>query len=155
MSRLMMLHDFCYYLPYDILTKVDRASMAVSLESRIPFLDHRLVEWSFRLDERLLMRPGRGKLLLRKLLYQYVPESLIERPKMGFGVPIHEWFRGPLKENFVDVFESTKSGCGNIINHDLIRKIFDEHQSGQKQWGHQLWAYYVFFQWVERWKPIF
>lgn len=154
LSRKMMLHDFSHYLPYDILTKVDRASMAVSLESRIPFLDHRLVEWSFRLEDKLLLRPGRGKLLLRKLLDRYVPRELIERPKMGFGVPVHDWFRGPLKDSFLESLESTRANCAGFIDYELIEKVYQNHQDRQRDQGHQLWAYYTFFQWLERWKPI-
>ncbi|MDK3155363.1 asparagine synthase (glutamine-hydrolyzing) [Kamptonema cortianum] len=153
LPRAMMLHDFCHYLPGDILTKVDRASMAVSLESRIPFLDHRLVEWSFRLDDKLLLRPGRGKLLLRKLLDRHVPRELIERPKSGFGVPIHHWFRGPLEKDFRARLAAARAICSGFLDFDMIERVFAGHQAGVRDQGHQLWAYDTFFRWMERWKP--
>ena len=135
--------DILNYLPNDILTKVDRASMAHSLEVRVPLLDHRLVEFGLKLPEKLLIVNGQGKYLLRKLLYQYVPKELIERPKMGFGVPLAEWLRGPLKDWAADLLDAGDP----LLDNESIQRHWEEHLLGSRNWASRLWTILMFQQW--------
>jgi asparagine synthase (glutamine-hydrolysing) len=145
----MMLFDTINYLPDDILVKVDRAAMAVSLETRIPFLDYKVYEFAWQLPFQYKIRNGNSKWLLRQLLYRYVPENLIDRPKMGFGVPIDSWLRGPLKDWAADLLDERKIREQGFFKSEVISKRWNEHISGRRNWHFQLWTVLMFQQWYE------
>lgn len=147
----MMLLDCHAYLPGDILAKVDRAAMSVSLETRVPLLDHRVVEFAWRLPLALKQREGQGKWILRQVLDRYVPRKLIERPKMGFGVPIGEWMRGPLREWVESLLSTEELNRSGLINASVVRKKWREHLEGGRNWQYHLWDVLMFQSWLTRW----
>ncbi|OGW31663.1 MAG: asparagine synthase (glutamine-hydrolyzing) [Nitrospirae bacterium RIFOXYB2_FULL_43_5] len=150
--QLMMYLDMITYLPDDIMVKVDRASMGVGLESRAPFLDHRVVEFSCQIPMDMKIRNGQGKWLLRQVLYKYVPIKLIERPKSGFAVPIDTWLRGPLKEWAEDLLNEKRLIDEGFLNPEPIYKKWTEHLSGRCNWQHKLWNILMFQAWLEKTK---
>ena len=150
LSRLMRV-DQKTYLPDAMLTKVDRASMANSLEIRVPLLDHRVVEFTAGLPEHLKYRNGTGKYLLKKLLARYLPASLFERPKMGFGVPIDHWLRVELKDLLLDYLSAERLKREGLFNTNFVDKKIKEHLSGQVNHQYRLWPLLMWKMWRERW----
>ena len=146
----MMLLDTVSYLTDDILVKIDRASMGVSLESRVPFLDHRIYEFAWSLPMSMKVRDGQGKWLLRQVLYRHVPRSLIERQKVGFSVPIGIWLKGPLKvwaENLLDKDRLSREGFLNVAS---VQKMWNEHQQGARNHEQTLWRVLMFQAWLDK-----
>jgi asparagine synthase (glutamine-hydrolysing) len=148
--REMMLHDSLHYLPNDILTKVDRATMAVSLESRAPFLDHRIAEFSWRLPHSMIHRNGEGKWLLRQVLEKYVPRSLFDRPKVGFGVPIGAWLRGPLRAWAEDLLADQRLRREGYWNAATVRSAWSAHLAGRVDSSSRIWPVLMFQSWLDR-----
>ncbi len=149
--RRMMLSDQLEYLPDDLLAKVDRASMAVSLEVRVPVLDHRVVEHAWSLPDGLKWRAGKSKWVLRQVLYRHVPREIVERPKMGFSVPISSWLRGDLKDWAGDLLSSDRIRNQGILEPEPVSRIWRDFQSGRSSDGLAVWALVMFQAWWDRW----
>jgi asparagine synthase (glutamine-hydrolysing) len=147
----MQFLDLITYLPDDILTKVDRASMAVSLEARVPLLDHRVVEFAWRIPRDALTRHNLSKWPLRQVLYRHVPPGLVERPKMGFGIPLGDWLRGPLRNWAEALLNEQRLLSGGLVDAKSVRLHWTEHLSGQRNWQYPLWDVLMLEAWRERW----
>ena len=145
----MQLTDTNFYLPGDILTKVDRASMAHGLEMRVPFLDHRVVEFAFNLPMNLKIHQGQTKVILRNILKEEINEKFFDRPKMGFAIPLSDWLRGPLKDWAWDLINQKKLNDG-LIDVSMVKHIFNEHISYKRNWQNKIWTILVYIIWKEK-----
>ena len=145
----MIAKDMVTYLPDDILAKVDRAAMAVSLETRVPLLDHRIVEFALSLPMSLRRRGAEGKWIMRQALDRHVPRALIDRPKKGFGVPLATWLRGPLRPWALDLLSPEIIKRDGLFNPQAIARALDDHMSGRRDRHNDLWSVLVMQQWVE------
>ena len=150
-SERMAFLDTKTYLPDDILTKVDRASMAVSLEVRVPLLDHRVVEFAWRLPKQMKLKGASTKRLLRRILYRHVPRELVDRPKAGFAVPLDQWLRGPLRDWAESLLDETRLKREGVLNPRPIRHAWTNHLAGRGNEGQAIWGVLMFQSWRERW----
>ncbi len=148
-AHLMMYLDMVAYLPDDILVKLDRASMAVSLEARVPLLDHRVIEFAWRTPLSLKIRGGEGKWLLRQVLYNYVPRELVARRKQGFGMPIAEWLRGPLRDWAEALLDERRLRDEAFLDPRAVRQKWTEHLNRETRWDYELWTVLMFESWLQ------
>jgi asparagine synthase (glutamine-hydrolysing) len=148
-TRQMMYLDMMMYHPDDILAKVDRASMAVGLEARVPFIDHRVVEFAASLPMEYLLHRGKGKRILREILYKYVARDLVDRPKKGFGVPLASWLRGELRDWGEEYLSERRLSREGYLYPRAVREKWTEHVSGNRNWQHHLWDVLMFETWLD------
>jgi asparagine synthase (glutamine-hydrolysing) len=153
-AHMMMFLDLITYLVDDILVKVDRATMAVSLEGRAPLLDHRVAEFAWRLPLRMKIMGGTGKYLLRRVLDRYVPRELLDRPKQGFAVPIGDWLRGPLRDWAEDLLDPSKLASQGVFHSAKISDKWQLHLSGAENCQHELWDILMFQAWLADGKAV-
>jgi asparagine synthase (glutamine-hydrolysing) len=148
----MMHFDTCEYLPEDVLVKVDRAAMAVSLETRVPMLDVEVARAAWRVPSSVLLKDGRGKWVLRELLQRHIPQHLVERPKKGFAVPIAQWLRGELRPWASELIDAYRLRQEGYLDASMIQRRWRQHVHGQTNWTSQLWNALTFQAWLEDWR---
>ena len=148
--QIMMALDQITYLPNDILVKVDRTSMASSIEARVPFLDHRLIEYSWKIPHSIKFRNGKSKWILRKILQNYVPKNLTDRPKMGFGIPLNDWLRGPLRDWAENLLNEKKLSEEGFFNSKIIREKWEDYISNKNNSLYDLWNVLMFQAWRDK-----
>ena len=153
LENLLMALDTRTYLPDDILVKLDRATMAVGLEGRVPLLDHRVVEWAAALPPKAKIVHGEGKHLLRRILRGYVPDEVVDRPKTGFGVPLGEWLRGQLRPWAEELLSPSRLADESYLRPEPVLTMWSEHQSGRRDWEYHLWDVLMFQSWLEAAAP--
>ncbi len=149
----MMFVDTVTYLPDDILVKLDRASMAMSLESRVPLLDHRVLEFAWGLPSELRVRGTQGKFLLKQVLERYVPKALVDAPKMGFGIPVGAWIRRELREWAEDLLSERRLVEQGLFDAKIVRRRWHEHVVGLRNWQDDLWGILMFQAWIDGTHP--
>ena len=142
---------FHNYLPEDILVKVDRASMSVSLEVRVPLLDHRLVEFAWTMPKKMRLRNSTTKWLIREVCYRYIPKEIVDRPKMGFSIPLNAWLSGPLYEWADSLIREDRLTQQGIFNPTAVRKVWDDFLDGKGNYQHGIWGILQAQAWLERW----
>jgi asparagine synthase (glutamine-hydrolysing) len=147
----MTLSDALSYLTDDILQKVDRAAMSVSLETRVPFLDHEVVEFSCRVPPDMKVRNGQGKWLVRQVLDRHVPAHLVDRPKTGFGIPLDDWLRGPLQPWVSDLLAADRLNRQGWFDAEHVGRVWAEHQGGRRNHGSWLWNVLMVQAWSDQW----
>jgi asparagine synthase (glutamine-hydrolysing) len=149
----MLWLDLVGYLPDDILTKLDRAAMSISLETRVPFLDREVFDLAWRLPMDLKLRDGTTKWILRQVLYRHVPASLVDRPKMGFGLPIGPWLRGPLRPWAEELLGERRLRAQGLLDPAPVRRAWQQHLAGRRDLGYELWDVLALQAWIDRWMP--
>jgi asparagine synthase (glutamine-hydrolysing) len=153
-EQLAMYLDAITYLPNDILVKLDRATMAVSLEGRIPYLDPRVVEFAWSLPQTMKVQPNEGKWILRQVLHRYVPKKLVDRPKMGFGIPLDSWLRGPMRDWAETLLDPHRLQQEGFFNPEPIHKKWNQYISGRGAWQYHLWDILMFQHWLEHQRSV-
>lgn len=150
LSEEMMFNDFISYLPNDILVKVDRAAMGLSLETRVPMLDQNIIEFAWNLPESMKIGRGEGKLILKKILDKHIPSELFNRPKQGFALPIEQWLRGPLVDWAESLIDKSRLDSESYFDSDVVHRKWSEHKSGKRNWQTEIWNVLMFQAWLER-----